>query len=386
MVKVGLGLAMPRKLPALELNPGDQRELERWLAAHGTPQQVALRSRIILASASGKPESAIAEQLQISRQTVRLWRARFADDGLAGLWQIAPGRGRKPTYGVEKIKAIVEATLQTRPPGATHWSCRRMAKSQGVSKSTVSTIWRSHHLQPHRVKRFKLSRDPRFLDKLTDVVGLYLNPPQQAMVLCVDEKSQMQALDRTQPGLPLKKGRCGTLTHDYKRNGTTTLFAALEVLGGRVIGQCFERHRHQEFLRFLRRLDQEFPGPVPLHLVMDNYGTHTHPKVRAWLERHPRFIAHFVPTSSSWLNLIERWFGELMSQRVRRGSFHSVEDLEIAIAEFLATWNEHPRPFVWTATVESIKERLSRCRQTLEQIQPGCTQPPSRKGQKRLTS
>ncbi len=377
---------MPRKVPALQLDSGDQEQLQRWLTAHGTPQQVALRSRIILASASGQADSAIAEQLQINRQTVRLWRARFAERGLECVWQIAPGRGRKPTYGVEKIKTIVEATLQTQPPGTTHWSCRRMAKSQGVSKSTVSTIWRSHHLQPHRVKRFKLSRDPHFLDKLTDVVGLYLNPPQQAMVLCVDEKSQMQALDRTQPGLPLKKGRCGTLTHDYKRNGTTTLFAALEVLGGRVIGQCFERHRHQEFLRFLRRLDQEFPGPVPLHLVMDNYGTHTHPRVRAWLARHSRFIPHFVPTSSSWLNLIERWFGELMSQRVRRGSFQSVEDLETAIAEFLASWNEHPRPFVWTATVASIRERLSRCRQTLEQIQPGCTQPRSRKGQKKLSS
>ncbi|HVT59768.1 MAG TPA: IS630 family transposase [Thermoanaerobaculia bacterium] len=377
---------MPRKLPALKLDPSDQEQLQQWLTAHGTPQQVALRSRIILASALGQPESNIAEQLQTNRKTVRLWRARFAEHGLECLWQVAPGRGRKPTYGAEKIKAIVEATLHSKPPGTTHWSCRLMAKSQRVSKSSVSTIWRSHHLKPHRVKRFKLSRDPKFLDKLTDVVGLYLNPPQQAMVLCVDEKSQIQALDRTQPGLPLKKGRCGTLTHDYKRNGTTTLFAALEVLGGRVIGQCFERHRHQEFLRFLRRLDQEFPGAVPLHLVMDNYGTHTHPKVRAWLERHPRFIPHFVPTSSSWLNLVERWFGELTSKRVRRGSFYSVEDLEAAIADFLATWNEHPRPFVWTATVESIKEKLSRCRQTLEQIQPGCTRPRSRKEQKTLSS
>jgi transposase len=261
-----------------------------------------------------------------------------------------------------------------------------MAKTQGVSKSTVSNIWRSHNVKPHRVKSFKLSRDPRFLEKLTDVVGLYLNPPQQAMVICVDEKSQIQALDRTQPGLPLKKGRCGTMTHDYKRHGTTTLFAALEVLEGRVIGQCFERHRHQEFLRFLRRLDQEFPGPVPLHLVMDNYGTHQHPKVRDWLQRHPRFVSHFVPTSSSWLNLIERWFAELTTKRVRRDSFHSVHDLEKAITEFLAVWNEHPQPFVWTATVESIKEKLSRCRQTLEQIQPGCTLPRSRKRRKTLSS
>ena len=377
---------MPRKLPPLTLNSSQHQQVRQWLSAHGTPQQVALRCRIVLAAAEGQAESAIARELGTNRKTVTLWRARFAEAGLETLWEVAPGRGRKATYGPEKIKAIVDATLQTRPAGMTHWSCRQMAKTQGVSKSTVSNIWRSHNVKPHRVKRFKLSRDPRFLEKLTDVVGLYLNPPQQAMVICVDEKSQIQALDRTQPGLPLKKGRCGTLTHDYKRHGTTTLFAALEVLEGRVVGQCFERHRHQEFLRFLRRLDQEFPGPVPLHLVMDNYGTHQHPKVRDWLQRHPRFVSHFVPTSSSWLNLIERWFAELTTKRVRRGSFHSVEDLEKAIAEFLAVWNEHPQPFVWTATVASIKEKLSRCRQTLEQIQPGCTLPRSRKRRKTLSS
>jgi transposase len=254
-----------------------------------------------------------------------------------------------------------------------------MAARQGVSKSTINNIWQSHNLKPHRVKTFKLSRDAKFLEKLTDVVGLYVNPPQQAMVLCVDEKSQIQALDRTQPGLPLKKGRCGTMTHDYKRNGTTSLFAALEVLQGRVIGQCYERHRHQEFLKFLRRLEQEFPGEIPLHLVLDNYGTHKHPRVQAWMKRHPRFISHFVPTSSSWLNLVERWFGELTSKRIRRGSFGSVEDLEKAITEFLAAWNENPKPFVWTATVESIVAKLSRCRQTLETIQPGCTLPRLRK-------
>lgn len=257
-----------------------------------------------------------------------------------------------------------------------------MAVRQGVSKSTINNIWQSHNLKPHRVKTFKLSRDAKFLEKLTDVVGLYLNPPQQAIVLCVDEKSQIQALDRTQPGLPMKKGRCGTMTHDYKRNGTTSLFAALEVLQGRVIGQCYERHRHQEFLHFLRRLDQEFPGEIRLHLVMDNYGTHKQPKVQAWLKRHPRFVSHFVPTSSSWLNLVERWFGELTSKRIRRGSFHSVEDLEKAITEFLAAWNENPKPFIWTATVESIVEKLSRCRQTLEQIRPGCTVPRRRKAKR----
>ncbi len=252
-----------------------------------------------------------------------------------------------------------------------HHRCHATYQAQGNDQS--------HNLKPHRLKAFKLSRDAKFLEKLTDVVGLYLNPPQQALVLCVDEKSQIQALDRTQPGLPMKKGRCGTMTHDYKRNGTTSLFAALEVLQGRVIGQCYERHRHQEFLHFLRRLDQEFPGEIRLHLVLDNYGTHKQPKVQAWLKRHPRFVSHFVPTSSSWLNLVERWFGELTNQRIRRGSFRSVEDLEKAITEFMTAWNENPKPFVWTATVESIVEKLSRCRQTLEQIRPGCTLPRRRK-------
>ena len=235
-----------------------------------------------------------------------------------------------------------------------------MAEKQGVSKATINRIWQSHGLQPHRVKGFKLSRDPQFLAKLTDVVGLYLNPPEKALVLCVDEKSQIQALDRTQPGLPLKKGRCGTMTHDYKRNGTTCLFAVLELAQDKVIGQCYARHRHQEFLKFLKRLDAEFPVEINLHLVMDNYSTHKHPKVRDWLQRHPRFVTHFIPTSSSWLNLIERWFGELTGKRIRRGVFVSLDDLVAAIEDYLAT-------------VESIVEKLARCKQTLEKIQPGCT-------------
>jgi transposase len=377
---------MSSRLPAIQLSMRDQEEIGRWLTAHGTPQQVALRSRIVLAAAAGRSDSAVAQELEINRKTVMLWRGRFAREGIDSLWEVAPGRGRKPTFGPEKIEAIVHATLQSKPKGMTQWSCRLMAENQNVSKSTVSNIWRSHNLKPHRVKSFKLSKDARFLEKLSDVVGLYLNPPQQALVLCVDEKSQIQALDRTQPGLPLKKGRCGTMTHDYKRNGTTTLFAALEVLQGKVVGQCYKRHRHQEFLKFLRRLDEEFPGQTPLHLVMDNYGTHKHPKVQAWLKRHPRFICHFVPTSSSWLNLVERWFGELTSKRVRRGSFSSVEDLQKAIGEFLEVWNENPKPFVWTATVESIQRKLARCRQTLEKIQPGCTQPRKRKPKKPLSS
>jgi transcriptional regulator with XRE-family HTH domain len=235
---------------------------------------VVLRSQIVLAAAVGASDSANPQQMAINRRTVTLWRARFAHEGLDGLWEVAPGRGRKPTYGPDKIQAIVDATLRTKPKGMTQWSCRLLAAEQGVSKSTINSIWQDHNLNPHLVKTFKLSRDDRFLEKSTDVVGLYLNPPQQAMVLCVDEKSHIQALDRTQPGLPLKKGRCGTMTHDHKRNGTTTLLAALEVLQGRVVGQCYERHRHQEFLRFLRRLDQQFPGETQLHLVMDNYGTH----------------------------------------------------------------------------------------------------------------
>ena len=370
---------MPRVIAPLVLSPDERSELQRWLVALGTPQQVVLRCRIVLAVAAGRTEIAIASDNGVNRKTVRLWRERFRSGGVQALWQIAPGRGRKPAYNAARIKRVIDATLQTKPKGSTHWSCRTMAMAQGISKSSVNRIWRSHNIKPHRSQTFKLSRDPKFLEKLTDVVGLYLNPPDQAIVLCVDEKSQIQALQRTQPGLPLKKGRCGTMTHDYKLHGTTTLFAALDVLAGKVIGGCYKRHRHQEFLRFLRRIHREFPGNAPLHLVMDNYGTHGTAEVKDWLRRHSRFQVHYIPTSSSWLNLIERWFGELTSKRIRRDSFLSVEDLIAAIDEFLAAWNENPRPFVWTATVESIVAKLARCRQTLEQIQPGCTAPKTRK-------
>jgi len=370
---------MPRVIPPLALSEQQRNQLDQWLTALGTPQQVALRCRIIMGVAAGKSEVVVAAENGVNRKTVRLWRERFAAHGSSALWEIAPGRGRKATYDAARIKAVIDATLQSKPKGSTQWSCRTMSAAQGIGKSTVSNIWRSHNIKPHRSETFKLSRDRKFLEKLTDVVGLYLNPPDNAIVLCIDEKSQIQALDRTQPGLPLKKGRCGTMTHDYKRNGTTTLFAALDVLHGKVIGDCYKRHRHQEFLKFLRRTHREFPGTAPLHLVMDNYGTHSTPQVRAWLEAHPRFVAHFVPTSCSWLNLIERWFAELTNKRIRRGSFCSVEDLIAAINEFLAAWNEKPKPFVWTATVESIQAKLARCRQTLEQIQPGCTLSKSRK-------
>ena len=368
-------LSVPRIAQPIGLASPDLLELEQWVAAHGTPQQVTQRCRIVLAAADGRQNKEIAEDLQINFKTAALWRGRFLREGPDCLWEVASGRGRKPTYPVTKVATIIETTLQRRPAGATHWSCRSMAKETGLSKATVNRIWQSHQIKPHRTKGFKLSRDPQFLEKLTDVVGLYLNPPTKALVLCVDEKSQIQALDRTQPGLPLKKGRCGTMTHDYKRNGTTTLFAALELAQGKVIGQCYARHRHQEFLKFLKRLDEEFAGDLKLHVVMDNYGTHKHPKVQGWLKRHPRFIPHFVPTSSSWLNLVERWFGELTGKRIRRGVFVSVEDLKIAIAEFLSSWNSDPKPFVWTATVESIVQKLNRCKQTLEKIKPGCTRP-----------
>jgi len=376
-------LCMSRIARPVILNSQDRQELEQWVSAHTTPQQVSQRCRIVLTAADGRQDKEIAEDLEINFKTVALWRGRFRDEGMDCLWEVAPGRGRKATYPADKVAAIIDSSLQRRPVGATHWSCRSMAEEHGVSKATVNRIWQSHQIKPHRTKSFKLSRDPHFLEKLTDVVGLYLNPPTKALVLCVDEKSQIQALDRTQPGLPLKKGRCGTMTHDYKRNGTTTLFAALEVIDGKVVGQCYARHRHQEFLKFLQRLDEEFPGQAKLHLVMDNYGTHKHPRVQGWLKRHPRFVPHFIPTSSSWLNLVERWFGELTGKRIRRGVFVSVDDLKAAIDEFLRTWNANPNPFIWTATVESILEKLSRCKQTLEMIKPGCTRPRMRKNKEK---
>jgi transposase len=367
---------MPEHFP---LREGEQEQIDLWLAALNTPQQVALRCRIIQASGRGAAETAIAATLDVNRKTVRLWKERYTKSGLDSLWEIAPGRGRKPKFSAEKVQSVIDTTLQTKPKGSTHWSCRTMAATQGMSKSTVSKLWRSHNLKPHRSKNFKLSRDPKFLEKLTDVVGLYLNPPDKAIVLCVDEKSQIQALNRTQPGLPMKKGRCGTMTHDYKRNGTTTLFAALHLLEGKVIGDFHPRHRHQEFLQFLRRINREFAGQTPLHLVMDNYGTHSTQEVKRWLKAHPRFVTHFVPTSCSWLNLIERWFAELTNKRIRRGSFFSVAELVSSIQEFLQIWNEKPKPFLWTATVDSIVAKLAGCKQTLEQIQPGCTLPKTRR-------
>jgi transposase len=370
---------MTRRSAPVILAETERNRLEQWMRAGSTPQQVVLHAMIIAAAAQGRSDRAIAAALGIQRRTAALWRQRVNEQGIGCVWEVAPGRGRKPRYGPTKVKRWIEATLRSRPKGSTHWSTRSLACAQGVSKSTIHRLWQDHQLKPHLNKTFKLSRDPLFLEKLTDVVGVYLTPPQNAVVLCVDEKSQIQALDRTQPGLPLKPGRCGTYTHDYVRHGTTTLFAALHVLEGRVIGECYSRHRHDEFLRFLRRLDSEFPGKRALHLILDNYGTHKHPRVCQWLSRHPRFVLHFIPTSSSWLNLVERWFEELTQKAVRRGTFHSVRDLLCAIRAFLDAWNDNPRPFVWTASVDRILAKIARCRERLEQVQPGCTRVTQRK-------
>jgi transposase len=319
-------------------------------------------------AADGVTSQAIAEQLEISRPTVQLWRERFLALRVRGLEKDAPRPGRIPSIPATKIRVIVEATLHTTPPAATHWSTRTMAQAQGVSEATVRRIWKQHNLKPHLVKTFKLSRDKQFLEKLTDVVGLYLNPPDKALVLCVDEKSQIQALDRTQPGLPIKKGRCGTLTHDYKRTGTTTLFAALSMLDGKVIGDCMPRHRHQEFIRFLKQIDSETPAGLTLHLIVDNYGTHKHPRVKSWIRRHPRFHLHFIPTSSSWVNMVERWFREITDKRIRRGVFRNVPELIAAIKEYMNNHNQNPRVFVWTASVQSILAKIAKCKEALDAL------------------
>lgn len=347
----------------------EQREvLQTWIGARNSPQKVVFRSRIVLAATSGASNRQIARDLKTSRPTVILWRNRFLEAGPAALIKDAPGRGRPRQITAAQVKKIVEATLHTTPKTATHWSVRTMAQAQGVSAATVQRIWDANGLQPHRTRTFKLSRDKHFVEKLNDVVGLYLNPPDKALVLCVDEKSQIQALQRSQPGLPLKKGRCGTTTHDYKRHGTTTLFAALNVLEGTVIGECMPRHRHQEYLKFLRKLDREIPSELELHLVVDNYSPHKHDEVTKWLAKHPRFHIHYTPTSSSWLNLVERWFRELTQKRLRRGNFTGVKELIVAIKEYLAQNNKQPKPFVWTATAQQIIDKVNRCKGNSETL------------------
>jgi len=321
----------------------------------------------LLMAADGLANTTIAERLGVTRSTVLGWRARFAEDGVKGVGKVRPGRGRKPSIPAEKIDEIVRATQHTTPDDATHWSVRSMAKAQGVGRSTVHKVWKARGLKPHLVETFKVSTDSAFEDKLVDVVGLYLNPPAGAVVLSVDEKSQVQALDRTQPSLPLKPGRAGTMTHDYKRHGTTTLFAALNVITGLIFGACMPRHRHQEFLAFLKLVNRKIARGKDIHLILDNYGTHNHHEVKAWLAKHPRFHLHFTPTSSSWLNLVERWFRELTTKRLKRGSFASVPDLIAAIESYIANHNTDPKPFVWTKTADEIIEKVRRGRVALEQ-------------------
>jgi len=352
----------------ITLSPDEEAALESWARSRSLPVRQVQRAQIIQLAASGSESQDIARTLGISRPTVQLWRQRFLALRLAGLEKDAPRPGRLPRISDARVRAVVHATLHTKPENATHWSTRTMAEAQGLSEATIRRIWQRHNLKPHLAKTFKLSRDQQFVEKLHDIVGLYLNPPDRALVLCVDEKSQIQALDRTQPGLPLKKGRCGTMTHDYKRNGTTTLFAALSMLDGSVIGDCMPRHRHQEFIRFLKRIDAETPPELDLHLIVDNYGTHKHVRVKAWLQRHPRFHLHFTPTSSSWLNLVERWFCNLTQKRIRRGSFESVPELIAAIDDYVATSNQNPHIFVWTASAASILAKVAKCKEALDAL------------------
>jgi len=350
----------------LKVGRKDRDSLLRLVKARGTPQKVVLRARIVLGAAEGRSNNALANELAVSRPTVIRWRERFSRAGVAGLLKDAPRPGRHRQISGAKVEAIVKATLHSKPKDATHWSVRSMARAQGISPATVQRIWHAHGLKPHRVERFKLSTDPEFVRKLRDVVGLYLNPPEKALVLCVDEKSQIQALDRTQPALPLRPGIPARQTHDYVRHGTTTLFAALELLEGKVIGSCMPRHRHTEFLEFLDQIDRSLPKRREIHIVMDNYGTHTHPKVEAWFEARPRYHVHFVPTSASWLNLVERWFAEITRKRIRRGTFKSVPALEKAIRDYIRLHNKEPRAFVWTASASRILRKVRRCKEALE--------------------
>jgi transposase len=326
------------------------------------------RAKMVLMAADGMMNRDIAEALGTDSHTVARWRGRFSAARLAGIRQDAPRSGRKPTRRNRVARRIVERTTRTVPQHATHWSVRTLAKELGVSPSMVQRVWTANGLKPHLTRTFRLSNDPQFVEKLQDVVGLYLDPPEHALVLSVDEKSQIQALDRTQPSLPIYPGRCGTMTHDYKRHGTTTLFAALELAEGRLIGACMPQHRHQEWIRFLRQIDVETPPELDLHLIVDNYSTHKHPKVRRWLKRHPRFHAHFIPTSSSWLNLIERWFRDLTDKRIRRGAFQSVSQLIDAIMDYIAAHNDDPKSFVWTAKAQDILAKVARARAALDNV------------------
>jgi transposase len=358
-----------RITPVIAANDDDLVTLRRWSRGRSTPARLVLRAKVILAAVDGKANDLIAQELGTDPGLVGRWRRRFASDGLGGIEKDAPRGGRPATSREQMAGKIIEWTTERKPGNATHWSTRTLAAELGTSRAMVNRVWRANGLKPHLTRTFKLSNDRRFVEKLTDVVGLYLSPPEHALVLSVDEKSQIQALDRTQPGLPLKKGRCGTMTHDYKRNGTTTLFAALNVAEGKLIGACMPRHRHQEWIKFLKQIDEQTPPELDLHLIADNYATHKHPKVLTWLKRHPRFHMHFIPTSSSWLNLVERWFREITDKRIRRGTFHSVEQLIGAITDYIENHNQQPKAFVWTAGVEKILAKVRRARKVLDKVQ-----------------
>lgn len=358
-----------RIAPKVELTVDEREQLETWAAGRLVPVRLAERAKMILLCEQGKTDLEVAEQLGVYRRTVSRWRARFIEDGIVGIEQDETRPGRKPKISATKVKRIVVMTTQQRPEGATHWSTRKMAAAVDVSAASVRRIWAAHGLKPHRVETFKVSNDKQFTEKLEDIVGLYLDPPEHALVLCCDEKSQIQALDRTQPGLPLKKGRGQTMTHDYKRNGVTTLFAALNTLDGSVIGECMTRHRHQEWLRFLRRIDRSTPKDKELHLIVDNYATHKHPEVKAWLAKHPRFTMHFTPTSASWLNMVERFFRNLSESQLRRGVFRSVPELVTTIERHIAHHNADPKPFIWTAKASDILAKVARARAKLHKLQ-----------------
>ena len=347
-----------RHAVVIQLSAEEQTALHTTIRSRRSQVRDVFRARIIILAAQGKINTTIAQALHTQPHTVGLWRRRFALHRLAGLADKS-GRGRKRVYGADKVEAIITTTLTSTPSNATHWSTRTLAQHLGVCHTTVRRVWNAHNIQPHRMRTFKLSTDPHFIEKLHDVVGLYLNPPEHALVFCVDEKSQIQALDRTQPGLPLKKGRCGTMTHDYKRHGTTTLFAALNVLDGTVIGECMSRHRHQEYLQFLRMIHRKTQKKKDVHLIVDNYATHKHETVQHWLEKHPRFHIHYTPTSSSWLNLVERFFAELTMKRIRRGVFRSIQELVDAIEQFVAQHNKKPKPFRWAKTADEIIEKIT---------------------------
>ena len=349
----------------IELDAPTQRELRILSKRRRVEARVQQRATIVLLAAEGMQNKDIAVQVGLDRRQVALWRQRFLSGGIDALRQDAPRSGRPPTVTAQMRSRIIETTLHQRPVDATHWSTRTLAAHLGMGATSVRRVWKEHGLKPHLSRTFKLSRDPRFEDKLLDVVGLYMNPPEHALVLSCDEKSQIQALNRTQPGLPMKRGRASTVTHDYKRHGTTTLFAALNTLDGSVISMCQPRHRHGEWLKFLRLIDRKTPKHLSLHLIVDNYATHSHHDVQKWLTQHPRFVMHFTPTSASWLNMVERFFRDITVKRIRRDSFTSVAELELAIDLYVAHHNIHPKPFIWTARASDILAKVSRAKAAL---------------------